>query len=545
MQTTFLPYLLQASGCLAVLYLLYRLLLHRETFFAFNRWYLLGSVVVAAGLPLVELPAPATPLYAMPAISLDAITLLPEGENARRLDWTGLLVKLYAAGAVFFAARLGYRLHRLRRLARQLPGEPRPGYRLLLTGGRMPTFSFFGWLFWDETATLSETEKVQVLRHEEAHIRQRHSADVLLLEIAAIFLWFNPFVHLLGKEIRAVHEYLADREALRTGDAQTYLRLVAGQALQALRIPLIQPFHAPGFRHRIRMIRTGYAGRPAAWKATVCLLVAGMLSVLYACGTDELIDPLASNSVDPAGRMPLVKPLKGIGSDEQMPQPSREFTNYIAKHIRYPLSARQDGLEGTVMTRFVVRKDGSIANVEITQSLRQDLDDEVLRTLRESTALWKPAMQDGKPVDVQVQFPFRFHMDNGSALPRQDGGILVVGYGPGVPPPPPPADDNVFAVVEEMPEFPGGMEGLIKYLSENLRYPAEAREMNVQGTVFLGFVVQADGAITDVGVLKGIGKGCDDEARRVLSGMPPWQPGKQGGKAVAVRYSLPIRFVMD
>jgi TonB family protein len=400
MQTTFLLYLLQASGCLAVLYLLYRLLLHRETFFTFNRWYLLGSLVLASLLPLVELPAPATPLYAMPVISLDAITLLPEGDNVRHIDWVGLLMKLYAAGVVFFAARLGFRLHRLRRLARQLPGEPRPGYRLLYTAGRMPTFSFFGWLFWDETATLSETEKDQVLRHEEAHIRQHHSTDVLLLEIAAIGLWFNPFVHLLGKDVRAVHEYLADREALRTGDRHTYLRLVAGQALQALRIPLIQPFHAPGFRHRIRMIRTGHAGRPAAWKATVCLCMTGMLSLLYACRTGELIDP-------------------------------------------------------------------------------------------------------------------------------------------------PPTVDNVFVVVEEMPEFPGGMEGLRKYLSENLKYPAEAREKNVQGTVFLSFVVQADGTITDVTTLKGIGAGCDEEASRVLAAMPPWQPGRQSGKAVPVRYSLPIRFVTD
>jgi protein TonB len=100
-------------------------------------------------------------------------------------------------------------------------------------------------------------------------------------------------------------------------------------------------------------------------------------------------------------------------------------------------------------------------------------------------------------------------------------------------------------VVEEMPEFPGGMEGLTEYLSENLKYPAEAREKNVQGTVFLSFVVQADGTITDVTTLKGIGAGCDEEASRVLAAMPPWQPGRQSGKAVTVRYSMPIRFAMN
>jgi protein TonB len=89
------------------------------------------------------------------------------------------------------------------------------------------------------------------------------------------------------------------------------------------------------------------------------------------------------------------------------------------------------------------------------------------------------------------------------------------------------------------------MDGLREYLSENMKYPSEAREKNVQGTVFVAFVVQADGTITDAEVIKGIGKDCDDEARRVVAAMPPWQPGRQSGKAVAVRYSLPIRFVMN
>ena len=148
---------------------------------------------------------------------------------------------------------------------------------------------------------------------------------------------------------------------------------------------------------------------------------------------------------------------------------------------------------------------------------------------------WQPGRQGGKAVAVRYSLPIRFGGDNSN---------VIVGPG-GVRPPPPPADGNVFAVVEEMPEFPGGMEGLVKYLSENLKYPAEARDNKVTGTVFMSFVVQADGAITDVTTLKGIGAGCDEEASRVVAAMPPWQPGQQSGKAVAVRYSLPIRFVMD
>lgn len=106
-------------------------------------------------------------------------------------------------------------------------------------------------------------------------------------------------------------------------------------------------------------------------------------------------------------------------------------------------------------------------------------------------------------------------------------------------------EETIFQVVEQMPQFEGGMAALGKYLQRNLKYPAQARNANVQGTVFVGFVVGNDGKIRDVSVLKGIGYGCDEEAKRVVSAMPPWKPGKQSGRAVAVRYSLPIKFVMQ
>jgi TonB family protein len=404
---------------------------------------------------------------------------------------------------------------------------------LLYTGGRLPTFSFFGWLFWDETEALSEAEKDQVLRHEEAHIRQRHSADVLLLEIAGIFLWFNPFVYLLGRETRAVHEYLADREALRTGDTHTYLKLVAGQALHALRIPLIQPFHAPGFRNRIRMIRAGNADRPAAWKATVCLLVVGMLSLLYACGTGELIDP-------PPPPPPRANDNVFVVVEEmpQFPGGMQGLTEYLSENLRYPVEAREKNVQGTVLVSFVVQADGRVTDATILKGVGAGYNGEARRVVA-AMPPWQPGRQGGKAVAVRYSLPLRFGQD----------GVLIEGSGSNSlivpPPPPPPADDIVFTAVEEMPEFPGGMEGLTEYLSENLKYPAQAREKNVQGTVLVGFVVQADGTITDATILKGVGAGCDGEARRVVAAMPPWQPGRQGGKAVAVRYSLPLRFVTN
>jgi len=99
-----------------------------------------------------------------------------------------------------------------------------------------------------------------------------------------------------------------------------------------------------------------------------------------------------------------------------------------------------------------------------------------------------------------------------------------------------------FTVVDEMPEFPGGQEALFAYIGSELKYPEAAVEKGAQGVVYVTFVVEADGSISNPKVLRGIGYGCDEEAWRVVKGMPNWKPGKQRGETVRVQYNLPIRF---
>ena len=100
-------------------------------------------------------------------------------------------------------------------------------------------------------------------------------------------------------------------------------------------------------------------------------------------------------------------------------------------------------------------------------------------------------------------------------------------------------------VVESMPEFPGGEAALYKFLGENIKYPQMAKESGIQGRVFVTFVVERNGSVTDVRVLRGIGGGCDEEAVRVVQNMPSWTPGKQRGKAVRVQYNLPVKFTLQ
>ena len=104
---------------------------------------------------------------------------------------------------------------------------------------------------------------------------------------------------------------------------------------------------------------------------------------------------------------------------------------------------------------------------------------------------------------------------------------------------------EIFTIVEEMPDFPGGTQKLADYLAKNIKYPQMARESGIQGRVFISFVVEPDGSISNVNVMRSLGGGCDEEAVRVVKSMPKWKPGKQRGKPVRVSYILPVNFKLQ
>ena len=106
-------------------------------------------------------------------------------------------------------------------------------------------------------------------------------------------------------------------------------------------------------------------------------------------------------------------------------------------------------------------------------------------------------------------------------------------------------EQEIFQIVEEMPAFPGGEAKLMEYVGKNIKYPQIARETGIQGRVFVGFVVEPDGSISNVKLLRGIGGGCDEEAMRVIKSLPKWKPGKQRGKAVRVSYQIPVFFKLQ
>ena len=216
---------------------------------------------------------------------------------------------------------------------------------------------------------------------------------------------------------------------------------------------------------------------------------------------------------------------------------------FLSKNIQYPINAQKNHTQGRVTVQFVVNKDGSISEPKIIRGVDPDLDGEAIRVIS-LMPKWKPGMQKGQPVRVKYTVPVMFRLsDDGQKeeykpIPKIDV-TVVVGYASKQAP---AEEDPVFEVVENMPEFAGGMGGLMQYLSKNIKYPVEAQKAGIQGRVIMQVIIDKNGNVTNPKVTQPVDPLLDTEAIRVTASMPKWKPGTQRGMPVNVKYTFPIVF---
>lgn len=209
---------------------------------------------------------------------------------------------------------------------------------------------------------------------------------------------------------------------------------------------------------------------------------------------------------------------------------------YLIESLIYPDEALVAGIEGVVFVLFIVEKDGRLTNIELLKGIGGGCDEEAIRLVEEMT-LWEPGKQRGKAVRTQFNLPVSFQLE--STVRTREEEIAIVEQETG---------DTIhvydYYELDEQPEFPGGEEALSQYVTDNMEYPELARELGTQGIVYTQFTIEKDGSVSNVKILRGIGTGCDEEVVRVMMLMPKWKPGMQQGKAVAVEYVMPVRFVV-
>ena len=222
-----------------------------------------------------------------------------------------------------------------------------------------------------------------------------------------------------------------------------------------------------------------------------------------------------------------------VEEQPMFPGGMEEMMKFLQQNTKYPKEAQDKGIQGRVIVQFVVNKDGSISNDTVVRSVDPMLDAEAVRVVR-SMPNWTPGKQKGEPVRVRFTLPVSFRLHDATPANKEAKPAVTTETAT--------AGEEIFKVVEEMPQYPGGMEELMKYLQKNIRYPKEAQNKGIQGRVVVQFVVNKDGSITDSKVVKAVDPQLDAEALRVVNAMPNWTPGKQKGEPVRTHFTIPVSF---
>jgi len=401
-------YLLGSSACLSVLYTIYWLFLRKDTFFSMNRVFLVAMVVFSLLAPLLPYRWIPSGTSSPVMVLLDPVLITP-GSIVKSLPgqavWLEIAWIIYLSGVLILLLRFFWQLFRLYMITKRFGIRELDGHRVVSLDRGYSPFSFFNLVYMDKTV-LPDASLRTILEHENVHIRQRHTIDLILLELAAVIQWFNPFIWWAGREMKTIHEYLADEGVLQNGISRSsYQQMILDETMGIRVNSLANNFNVSLLKKRIAMMTRS---KSKAWAKYKVLVALPALAVLFL-------------------NLPII-PVRAMDPQDQ----ARKAT-----------------------------------------------------------------------------------------------------------------EKETFARVDKQPAYPGGQDAMIKFLIENIKYPKDAIRKAVTGTVFVNFMVQADGTISEVKVLRGIGSGCDEEAIRVVKLMPEWIPGENKGKPVAVWYTLPIRFALD
>lgn len=245
------------------------------------------------------------------------------------------------------------------------------------------------------------------------------------------------------------------------------------------------------------------------------------------------------------------KPLKKLTQEASFPGGHNALSEFIKANQRYLRFKNnvESNIKGFITIDFLVTKEGKIVQPSVHsktgEAIKEDIEaeKEAFRLVKLMPD-WKPGLIRKKAVNSYGQLVITFGTDN---KPANNKTALVEFE---APPPPtvsayedrPAINTDLWAVVNIMPTYPEGQAALIRFLDQNLQYPQIAKDNKVEGIIVVQMVVEKDGSLTNLKVLKGLGSGCDEEAIRLIQLMPKWVPGSQQGTTVRVRYNLPIRF---
>ena len=540
---TFLVYILKSSLCLALFYLFYRLLLSKETFHRFNRIALLGVMLISCLLPLVRVTVDRATVVNTSVMLVEEDMLMYPWEmqtvvqEEAAFPWREWLVAVYLLGIFFFLLRNLWSLVRMLYLIRHSRcRQMENGICLVIHQAGFAPFSWMKYIVISQTDL--DENGTDILIHEEAHIRNRHSLDLLLVELCVWLQWFNPAARLLKQELQNVHEYEADEAVLRQGiDAKRYQMLLIKKAVGARLYSIANSFNHSSLKKRITMM---IRKKSNPWARAKYLYVLPLAAVTVAAfARPEISEPLDEIS---SVKVNDLSAITGNNSPENLSVASNSAADVTLKMkvtdqtgspivgasvlIVNSTSGTLTDLEGNFTLKVGDDQRISVSYIgmkSVELSVKECLEKQIKEVRLTSDA------DSGPQLTVVSQ-----SSESASQKAPQHNTTSE-----------PQNTEEVFMVVENMPEFPGGLNACLKFLADHVAYPKEAAEKKIQGRVIVQFVVMKDGSIANARVIRSVDPLLDAEALRVIGLMPKWKPGTQRGQAVNVKFTMPITFRLD
>ena len=486
-------YLLKVNVAFVLFYAFYRLFFYKDTFFKLRRAILLAFFGLALFYPLLNIQDWVRQQEPIADVIYMYSAMLPEAtakaDAAASVDWHGWLLGslgfIYWGIVAFLCGRFLVQLSSILWLAHtseRVVIHETPVYALRKAAG---PFSFFRMVFLHPESH-SDKETDEILTHECTHVSQWHSIDVILSEMMCMACWFNPFVWLLKREVRHNLEYLADNTVIQSGyDSKSYQYHLLGLAHHQSVTTLYNSFNVLHLKNRIMMMNKKRSPGIVRTKYLIFIPLVGILMLL---SNIEAVARLTVRLANEATVSNAMVTASGILVDE----------------TGQPLIGASVVVKGGKERTITDKKGAFSLEVPANAILRCSYQG------RESQEVLAADMTNNTHLSL-------------SSKSRE-------------------MNEQVFTVVEKMPSFPGGDAELLKYIATNIKYPKESQDNGEQGRVICSFIVGRDGSVNNPEVLRGVTPLLNEEAVRVINTMPRWNPGMQRGKAVAVKYTVPITF---
>lgn len=532
--------------CSSILILFYYLVLEREKIFRFIRFYLLFSIVFAFIVPLITIktrqPASIIPEKVYQQISsiqstISQQTLPSVNENITHVNY---ILFIYIAVTLFLLCRFIINILVLFKKIRNNGFVTYKGSILVLTRDNHVPHSFLNYVFIYKEDFEKGTIENEIFSHELAHVKQRHSLDILFIEFLMLFAWINPILFLYRKSIQLNHEFLADDFVVNTiTNPRDYQLLLLDKARHSSVLVLSSSFNYFETKKRIIMMTRETSFRTALLKQIA--LVPVIIFTIFFFSTKGI----AQNTKNPTQQL-TISAQEHLWTPEDVPSFNHDrysftmgFSSWVAGQIKYPTEALRKKIQGWVHIGYTVDSNGTISNVTINSAPDPELGEVAAKAVK-SSPKWMPG-KDLSPVKGSVSIKFEIPEKVASS---QDIPVFAIEKVPGS------EELHPFLDAEKLPHFPlakaetvqANDDAIREWVDQNLKYPEEAIGEKVEGTVTVRYIVSKSGKLEDFIVIKSIHPLLDEEALRVLSLMPDWKPAMQGGEPKDVYYYAEVAF---